>query len=171
MKPRRGRGRERQGPGAGPAPGKPPLKEAHGRTWQDKGDDPISMGDREMPPSQLPLFPKPSLPPGPGRSGWASPGGSCPAGSLCPSPRQGRPGARCHPAASGHAPTSRTRTKKIRRCDQRSEIFNIPEHPTRSFSLASRPWIFHAAVSKVSAKDAGQDKSVLSFLSLSVSPN
>lgn len=166
MKPRRIRGRERQGPGAGLAPGKPPLKEAQGRSRQHKGDDPVPMGERKMPPSQNPSPPQ-ALP--------AAPDGRAlrllPRREFLPDPT-GRsapePGATRQPRATHlfHAPA-----QKIRRCNLRSEICNIPEHPARSFSLASRPWIFHAAVSKVSAKDARQDKSVLSFLSLSVSPN
>lgn len=110
-----------------------------------------------MPPFQHPLFPKPSLPGGgAGALRMGEPGRLQPGREFLPDPA-GRsapePGATLQPRATHlfHAPA-----QKIRRCYLRSEICNIPEHPTRSFSLASRPWIFHAAVSKVSAKDAGK---------------
>lgn len=177
MKPRRGRRRERQGPNAGLAPGKPPLKQTQGRAPAAQGGRSRPHGREEnatvpAPPSS----PSPLCPPvaGPGRSGWASPGGACPAGNFCPTPRAGRPQSPVPPGSRGHSRATHlfhAPAQKVRRCNLRSEICNIPEHPTCCFSLASRPWIFHAAVSKVSAKDAGQDKSVLSFLSLSVSPN
>lgn len=117
MKPRGGRGRERQGPGAGLAPGEPPLKKAQGRTRQHKGDDPVLMGEMKMPPSQHPLFPKPSLPPGGGAGAlrMGEPGRRRPGREILPDPGDRdspEPGATRQPrAASGHAPISRTRTK------------------------------------------------------------